>query len=225
MVVAPEIRIAQAVAGVFFLGHFYWREFEKRFHGDHRIADVMAQAGREQTEADDAVGDHHVAEHGHFFVQQLVALGLHHEKFQGLLQRQFQFLRVPRLGDVFVNRAGVDGGDGGVHVRERRHEDAQGLRPELARALQQPRAFFAGHLLVGHQHADFIRVRLQQFQTVLGVVRGEHAKIIAERLRKIFQRFFLVVHIEHGEFFIVVWVRHGQFCIGRRPRHWPADPR
>jgi len=64
---------------------------------------VVAQAGGEQAQADDAIGDHHVAQHGHFFAEQLVALGLHHEKLQPLLERQLEQGRVPRLGDIFVN--------------------------------------------------------------------------------------------------------------------------
>ena len=70
--------------------------------------------------------------------------------------------RVPRLGDVFVNRAAVDGGDGGVHVRKSGDEDAQNARAELPGAFQQPDAFFAGHPLVGHQQADFIGVLFEQ---------------------------------------------------------------
>ena len=96
----------------------------------------MAQARREQAEAHDAVGNHHVAQHGHFFAQQLVALGLHHEKFQPLLERLLQLLRVPRFGNVFVNRAAVHGGDGGVQVGERRDEHSQNVRAQRAGFLQ-----------------------------------------------------------------------------------------
>ena len=140
---------------------FFGREVEERFHRDERVADVMAQAGGEQAEAHDAVGNHHVAQHGHFFVEQLVALGLHHEKFQALPEGEFKLRRVPRLGDVFVNRAAVDGGDGGVQVRVGRDENAQDVRAELPGAFEQPDALFAGHPLVGHQQADFVGVLLR----------------------------------------------------------------
>ena len=163
--------VAQAVQIRLFLGHFHRREVEKGFHRDQRVADVMAQAGGQQAEADDAVGDHHVAQHGHFFAEQLVALGLHHEKFQALPEGQFQLRRVPRLGDVFVNRAAVDGGDGGVHVRVGRDEHAQDARAQLPGAFQQPDALFAGHPLVGHQQADFVGVLFEQLEAVLRVGR------------------------------------------------------
>ena len=131
----------------------------------------MAQAGGEQAEADDAVGDHHVAQHGHFFEQQLVALGLHHEKFQAVPEGQFQLRRIPRLGDVFVDRAAVDGGDGGLDIRVGGDEDAHDARPELPGAFQQPDALFAGHPLVGQQQADFVGVLFEQLEAVLRVRR------------------------------------------------------
>src|SRR6185437_13640670 len=124
----PEIRVPHAVEAHFFLGHFAGGQIKEGFDGDERVADVMAQAGGEQAEADNAVGDHHVVQHGHFFAQQLVALVLDHEKFQSVPQRFRELLRVPGLGHVFVNRARIDGGDGGVHVRKRGGQDANGAR-------------------------------------------------------------------------------------------------
>jgi hypothetical protein len=44
---------------------------------------MVAHPGGEQTKADDAVGDHHVVQHGHFFAQQLVAFALHHGRIPG----------------------------------------------------------------------------------------------------------------------------------------------
>ena len=164
----------------------------------------MAQAGGEQAQADDAVGDHHVPQHGHFFVEQLVALGLHHEKFEPLPEGQFELRRIPRLGDVFVNRAAVDGGDGGIHVGIGGDENADDARAELPGAFQQPDAFFAGHPLVGHQQADFVGVLFQQLEAVLRVGGGQNAELVAEGAGEVRQRLFLVVHIKNREFFVVV---------------------
>ena len=47
----PEIRVAQPFHVHLFLGHFAGREVEKRFHGHERIADVMAHAGGQQSQA------------------------------------------------------------------------------------------------------------------------------------------------------------------------------
>ena len=105
---------------------------------------------------------------GHFFDQQLVALGLHHEKFQTLPEDEFQLGRIPRLVDEFADRAAVDGGDHGVAVGEGGDEDAHDARTELAGAFQQPDALFAGHPLVGQQQADFIGMLFQQLETFLG---------------------------------------------------------
>ena len=185
----------------------------------------MAQAGGEQAEADNAVGDHHVAQHGHFFAEQLVAFALHHEKFERLLEGHFQLHRIPRLGDVFVNGTGVDGGDGGVHVRIGGDEDAEHVRAEVPGAFQQPDPVFAGHPLVGHQHADFVGVCFNELEAVGGIDGGENLKVITKSTGEIDQRFFLVIHIQDGEFFIVVMIRHFQVWFWLRPRRWPADPR
>ncbi len=190
MILLPKIRVAQAVQIRFFLGHFGRREVEKSFYRHERVADVMAQAGGEQAEADDPVGDHHVAQHGHFFTEQLVAFGLHHEKFQALPERERELRRIPRFGDVFVNRAAVDGGDGGVHVRVSGDQDAENARPELPGAFQEPDAFFAGHPLVGHQQADFVGVLFEQLEAVLGVDGGEDAEFIAEGAGEILSTIF-----------------------------------
>ena len=147
----------------------------------------MAQSGGQQAQADNAVGNHHVVQDGHFFAEQLVALGLHDEKFQPALQGLFQLRRVPRFGDVFVNRAAVDGGDRGVHVRVGGDQHADDARTELPGAFQQPHALFAGHPLVGHQQADFIGVFLQQFEAVLRGRRRHDAELFPEGAREIGQ--------------------------------------
>jgi hypothetical protein len=117
---------------------------------------------------------------------------------------QFQLRGIPRLADVFVNRAVVDGLDRGVHVGERGDEDAQDARAELARVFQQPDALLAGHPLVGHQNPDFAAVFLEELQPVLRAGGGVNAERVAEGAGETHQRLLLVVHIEDGEFFIVV---------------------
>ncbi len=186
MILLPKFGVAQAVQIRFFLGHFPGREVEKGFYRDERVANMMAQTGGQQAEAHNAVGDHHVAQHGHFFTEQLVAFGLHHEKFQALLEREFELRRVPWFGDVFVNRAAVDGGDGGVRVRVRRDQHAQNLRAQLPRLSQKPDAFFPGHPLVGQQQADFVGVLFEQFEAVLGIGRRQNPKPILKGAREVF---------------------------------------
>ncbi len=148
-----------------------------------------------------------------FSRQQLVALGLHHEKFQPVPEGEFKLRRIPRLADVFVNRAAVDGGNRGVEVRVGRDEDAQDARAQLPGAFEQPDAFFAGHPLVGQQQADFVGVLFEQLEAVLRVRGGEHAEIVAEGALEILQRFFLVIHVEDGEFFVVVEIFHVRLSI------------
>ena len=65
----------------------------------------MAESCGEQTKADDAVGDHHVVEHGHFLLEELIALALHNKEFERAFERGFQLRRVPRFSDVFENGA------------------------------------------------------------------------------------------------------------------------
>ena len=96
VVFAPEPGVAQVFILPFFLGQLDGGQFEEGFDGHHGIADMVAQAGGEQAEADDAVGDHHVAQDGHFFAEQLVALLLHEEELHGLLEGLFQLARDPR---------------------------------------------------------------------------------------------------------------------------------
>ena len=110
----------------------------------------MAQAGGEQTEADDPVGNHHIVQNRKLLAQQLVALALNHEEFQSALECIFELRRVPRLGDVLVNRAGIDRGDGRLHIRVSGGQNADDLGPQLARPFEQPNALFARHSLVGH---------------------------------------------------------------------------
>ncbi len=135
-------------------------------------------------EAHDAVGDHHVAQHGHFFVEQLVALGLHHEKFQAVPERQLKLRRVPRLADVFVNRAAVDGGDRGVEIRVGRDQDAQDARTQCRARSSSQTPFSPGIRWSVSSRPISSACCFEQLEAVLRVGGGEHAEIVAEGARR-----------------------------------------
>ena len=147
-------------------------------------------------------------QHGHFFPQQLVALALDHEEFQAAFEGVFQLRRVPRFGDVFVNGAGVDGGDGGVHVGVGGGQNANDPRAKLAGFFEQPNALLTRHPLVGHEDPDVVFVLLQQLESVLGVWGGQNAELVLKGAGEVLEGLFFVINVEDGEFFVVVQVVH-----------------
>ena len=168
----------------------------------------MAHAGGQQAEADNPVSDHHVMQDGHFFAQQLVALALDHEEFEASFEGRFKLRGVPRFGNIFVNRAGIYGGDGGIHIRVSCGQHPNDARLQLARFFEKPDAFFSGHPLVGHQQADFVLMSIEKLESVLSVRRGQDIELIGKSAREIFQRLLFVIHVENLEFLIVVKVFH-----------------
>ena len=52
-----HVRIVQAVGRPLFLD-----QIQKSFHRDHRVADMLAQAGGDEAKTADAVGDHPLAQ-------------------------------------------------------------------------------------------------------------------------------------------------------------------
>ena len=69
-----------------------------------------------------------------------------------------QLVRVPRLGDVAVDAAAVDGVDDGADVGVAGEQQANGIRMGLAHVMQQLDARHLRHPLVGHHHVDrFLR--------------------------------------------------------------------
>ena len=72
----------------------------------------MRQPCRENSQALHAVGDHDPLQHAQLLPDQLLALALQREQVHRLPQDDSQFLDVPGLHDVAVDRAGVDRVDG-----------------------------------------------------------------------------------------------------------------
>ena len=140
--------------------------------------------------------------------EQLVALALDDEKLKAVFESFLENRRVPRFGNVFVNRTAVDGGDGGVKVGKGRNEDTDDTGAQLARAFQKPNALFPGHALVRHQEADFVLVSFEQLQSILRIVGSQNPKIITKGAGKRRKGHFFVVHIKDGEFFIIVIALH-----------------
>ena len=191
-----------------FLFELRRRQIEKRLHGDERVANVMTQAGGEQSQADHAVGDHHVVKDGELLAEKLVPLALDDEEFQRAFQRGFERGRVPRFGDVFVNGAAVDGRDRRVHVGIGSRQDSNDPRLNLPRLFQQPNPLVAGHALVGHQNTQRVLVLLHQLQSVIGPGRGQNPKLVFEGKLEILQGLLFVVHVKNGELFVIVIVVH-----------------
>ena len=76
--------------------------------------------------------------------------------FQGLADDQQQFVVVPRLGDVAVNFAPVDGIDGGCHIGVTRQQQSHGVGPICAHLLQKLCTVHAGHAHVRHHQRHFL---------------------------------------------------------------------
>ncbi len=164
----------------------------------------------------------------HFLLQKLVAFALEHEQLQPPPEGDFQLRRIPRLGDVFVNPAGVDGRDDRVQIGVCRGQDADDAGAQQPGALQKLGSFLPGHALVGHEDADVVLVLFEQLETRLGAGRGEDAEVIVEGAGKIFQRLFLVIDVEDGEFLVILRIAHGTAWWRLiNPSHlilWPGTP-
>jgi hypothetical protein len=160
LVVSPELRILALRRVEILRAQLFGHHVDKRLHRHQRVADVMAHACRHEAKADHAVANHHVVQHRHFFTEQLVALTLHAEQMEGVLDGVLQLLRIPRLGEVMVNCPGVDRLHHGFDVRIGRGQNAQDVRLDLPHLIQQPHAFFTGHELIGDEQTNLLGVFL-----------------------------------------------------------------
>jgi len=113
--------------------------------------------------------------------------------FQRMLHRQRDVVFVPRLGDVAVNLALVDGGDGRAHVGIAGEQDAYRIRPFGPYLFEKLRAVHLRHAHVGNHQVDGIL--LEHLQPRRAAIGGEDA--VAQRPEQPFQRtqdIGLVIH-------------------------------
>ena len=118
-------------------------------------------------------------------------------QFQRLLHQQDDVVIVPGLGDVAVNFALVDGGDGGADIGIAGEQDAHGIGPFLPHLFEELRAVHVGHAHVGdHQIDRLLLEQRQALRTALGgmnlvAMRPEQAAQGAENVR-------FVIHEQQG---------------------------
>ena len=73
------------------------------------------------------------------------------------MQRDAQLLGFPRLGDVAVDPAQVHGLHQGVDVGVAGQDDADGVRADVHRPLEELGAAHLRHALIRHDHGDVVR--------------------------------------------------------------------
>ena len=112
----------------------------------------------------------------------------------GLQHRHFQIGRLPRLGNIGMDLAVVDGANQGIDVHissdenPRRIADFAGFRQELAAGQLR-------HSLVGQNHGD-LRV-LKELHGFGGVGADHHLEIVFQQIVDRFQNLRLVIHDQH----------------------------
>lgn len=200
----PEVGVAEFVqvdfGGVGALGG----DFQEGADGVDGVAELVADAGGHDAQAQDAVGDEEAVEGEEFFAQEEVPFQLEEEELEGAFEGGFQEGDVPGFGDVFVDGAGVDGVDGGFQVGEGGDEDADDLGAEAAGLFEQLDALFAGHALVGDEDTDFLLMVFEDLVGLGGVGGGEDAEGAFQGAGEVFEGLLLVIDVEDGEAFVVV---------------------
>ncbi len=107
------------------------------------------------------------------FLQQVVL-------FAGLVQDGQQLVGIPRLADVAIDVALVDGVDDGLDVGVAGEQQTDGVGPIAADAAKELDAADVRHALVGHDDVDWLLV--QQAQTIPSAGGAEHAVLAAQQV-------------------------------------------
>jgi hypothetical protein len=121
------------------------------------------------------------------FLQQIVLLA-------GLVQNRQQLIGIPRLGDVAINMAFVDGVDDGLDVGVAGEEQTDGVGPIAANAAQKFDAADVRHALIGHDDVD--RLFAQQAQPLAGMGGAEDAVFAAQQILQALHHIRLVIDNE-----------------------------
>jgi hypothetical protein len=179
-------------------------QFQKRAHGVDRVADLPAEAGGDDAHAEDPVGDHQPMNDRELFPQQSVTLHLNGKELDAALERHFQVLGIPGLGDILVDGAGVHRPDGRIQIREGRRQNADDLGSQPPGPFQELHSLFTRHPLVGHHHGDFILMIVQETESSRGIRCCQDPECARKRAGKVLQRHLLVVNVKNDKPFVVV---------------------
>jgi hypothetical protein len=153
-------------------------------HGAQGIAKMLVQAGGDDAQPQNPVGDEHVLEHGEFLAQKIITLLLEDIELHGPVQGVAHVLDLDRFRDVAEDAAEVHGIHGDAEVSVGGDHHAHEARAKLAGALKELDPLFPRHALVGKQHADLFPVLLDEFEAFSRTAGGEDAELA---LRKIFR--------------------------------------
>jgi hypothetical protein len=150
---------------------------------------------------------------------QALALGEQIIMFDRLPQHGLQFLRLPRLADITVDIALVDGVDNRLDVGIGGKQEANRVGILLAQALEKLDAGHLGHALVRHHDVD--RLALHDLEP-LGRARGaEDAIIEAEQILNAVDQIGLIVHDQEA---MLELAFHDAARPPISPHSCPADP-
>ena len=123
-------------------------------------------------------------------------LALQARQSRRFAHRLQQFLGMPGLRDVLIDAGDVDAGDDVLRVGVAGDDDANRVGPEVANALEELDAGFAGHALIAqddlHHFAGEHRLGLG------GVARADDLEFVGEHAAQRFDRAHFVVDDEDG---------------------------